>query len=107
MLFSWHTSSAQVMDTLFEVADVLFRCHALQRRGHGRDVRLHPVSFEFEVVRLCGRQHLVTCSNALQSLLALVWQLRQHQSLFIKHSTREAARWNGRAPVLFPIYNMR
>ena len=82
------------MDTLFEVADVLFRRHALQRRGHGRDVRLHPVSFEFEVVRLRGRQHLVPRSNALQSLLAPVWKLCQHQSLFVMHNAREA-RWNG------------
>ena len=82
------------MDTLFEVADVLFRRHALQRRGHGRDVRLHPVSFEFEVVRLSGRQHLATRSNTLQSLLASVWKLRQHQSLFVMHNAREA-RWNG------------
>ena len=83
------------MDTLFEVADVLFRRHALQRRGHRRDVRLHPVSFEFEIVRLRGRQHLVPRSNALQSLLAPVWQLRQHQSLFIMHNAREAMSWNG------------
>ena len=82
------------MDTLFEVADVLFGRHALQRCGHRCDVRLHPVSFEFEIVRLRGRQHLVPRSNALQSLLALVWKLRQHQSLFVMHNAREA-RWNG------------
>ena len=40
------------------------------------------------------RQHLVTCSNALQSLLAPVWQLRQHQSLFVMHNAREAMNWN-------------
>ena len=83
------------MDMILEISDVLFRRHALQRRGHRRDVRLRPVPFKLEVVRLRGRQHLVTCSNALQSLLALVWQLRQHQSLFIMHNAREAMNWNG------------